>query len=280
MDSNRRRRLVSGVLFACSAALLATASLTPFWSYSNVTPTFTDSSDFFVGSQFRDVCTGGGCYSGWTASRQYGQSMGDLYTVAWWLLAGGALVAVLATVSAVLGLLGRPTSLLTSVLAIVGVGLAIFGPLTVLAFQPHAYTMDVAVPSLQQSYFPCNTAENSPCSSFFGSAQAGAYVWGAGTGWYAALVAAALLLAGGLVSRPQRDDPRIWQARFAVLTVLLGSSIFAVVYSVIWRSFPGGFFAFYFTVGLLAIPVGVCCFLVLWARRNSSRARSDGWTPS
>jgi hypothetical protein len=264
-----------------AAFLLVVASVTPFAFTSFVYPSLTDSSYLYAGSQFHDVCTGTGCYSGWTATYSYAQSMGDLYSVAWWLLAAGVLLSLLALSFAVLGALGRPTSLLTWVLSFAGAGLAILGPLTVLAFQPHAYAADWAVVGNQSGYFPCGAPGGSPCTSFFGSAPGGGgtNVWGAGAGWYAALAAGVLLLVGGVISRPPRDDPRIHQARLALLTVLTGSVIFTVVYSVIWREFPGDS-SFFFLVALLVIPAGVCVFLSVSARRRLRRARSVGGTPS
>jgi hypothetical protein len=282
VNSRGRRRLTSGGLFAGAACLLLAALVTPLAFDSFVDPSLTDSSNFYAGSQFHDVCTGTGCYSGWTATYSYAQSLGDLYTVAWWLLAAGVLLSLLALAFAFLGARGRPTSLLTWVLSLAGAGFAILAPLVVFAVQPHAYAADWAAVGSQSGYFPCGAAGGSPCTSFFGSTPGGGgtNVWGAGVGWYASLASGALLLVGGVVSRPPKDDPRLTQARLALLTVLAGSLVFAVEYTVVWREFSVGPFSFYVLLALLIVPAIVCVFLSISARRKLRRARASGWTPS
>ncbi|MGP8071676.1 MAG: hypothetical protein ACLPZM_00900 [Thermoplasmata archaeon] len=285
MDSRRRRRLISAAGFGGAGLLLALALSSPlaFNSFHSFSPgPFTDSSFYYAGSQFKDACTGTGCYSGWTATYQYLQYMADLYTVAWCLLVAGILLSLLAFVFALIGAAGRPTALLTWILSITGAGIAILAPLTVLAFQPHAYSLDYNFSNPPIGYFPCGAPGGSVCTSFFGSTSTGAgnENWGAGLGWYVALSAGVLLLLGALVSRPPKNDPRIWPARFALLTVLGAAIIFAVVYSVIWRQFPQGLFSFYFTVDLFVIPLAICLVLGLWSGRIQRRARARGWTPS
>jgi hypothetical protein len=285
----QRRRAIAVVLFASAGALLLVAFLTPiaYEAIQNLTfppgSTFRASSDFYAGTQFLESCTGSGCNAGTTATHSYGQAMADLYTAVWWVLAAGLLIAVLSAAFAALGARGRPTLLLTWTLAAVGVGAALLAPITVLAFQPHAYSMDVMVPSYRGIYFPCNQPGPSVCTSFFGSASpyaGGTLVWGPGVGWYAALAAGALFLAGAFLSRPPRDDPRRWEARFAVLTVLLGLGIFAAVYSVLWRTLLPGLESPIFLLGLLIVAGGVCSYLVVRARRKLARARESGWSPS
>ena len=158
MDSRRRRRLISAAGFGGAGLLLALALSSPlaFNSFHSFSPgPFTDSSFYYAGSQFKDACTGTGCYSGWTATYQYLQYMADLYTVAWCLLVAGILLSLLAFVFALIGAAGRPTALLTWILSITGAGIAILAPLTVLAFQPHAYSLDYNFSNPPIGYFPC-----------------------------------------------------------------------------------------------------------------------------
>lgn len=148
----RWRRAISALLFSCATVLLLAAFVAPYAFYSETSGDITESAHFYAGAQFRLVCTGSGCYSGWTSTDNYGQAMADLYTVVWWLLVGGVFLSFWAAILALIGALGRRTALLSWMTAVLGFGFAILGPLTVLLVQPTAYSTDLTVPRLRAYY--------------------------------------------------------------------------------------------------------------------------------
>jgi MFS family permease len=178
--------------FVLSAVSLATA----WWSYSSSGGGTTDSVLFTPGSTYTVSCAGSGCGGFATGSFSYsvfGGSLGTLYTTLEGVLVLAVVLAGVATLFGMLTIFGRGSRALAFVGTLFGLvaGAVLLG-------------VGVWIEGAQPSSFGANAAFRgtqaggpSPATSFWGTASGGGSVatWGAGAGWYCALIGGILILA-------------------------------------------------------------------------------------
>jgi hypothetical protein len=202
----RRRRLLAGdggatrfvlvlallVSFVLSAVTLGTA----WWSYTYSNGNTTQTDLFDPGSTYSVMCTGSGCGSFASGSFSYsdfGGTLGVLYGSLEGLLIVAVVFAGLATLFGLVMLFGRggrAFAILAFLLGLVAGGLLLAASLWVESSQPSAFGSGAAFPGLRGGGV-------SPSTSFWGTSSGGGAVpvWGAGVGWYCALIAGVLLIA-------------------------------------------------------------------------------------
>jgi hypothetical protein len=181
--------------FVLSAVSLATA----WWSYTSTGGGTTDSVLFLPGSTYSVSCSGSGCGGFATGSFSYsvfGGSLGTLYTTLEGLLVLAVLLAGVATLFGIAAIFGRGGRTLGIVGTLVGVaaGAILLGlSFWVEGTQPSSFGSNV-------TFQGTRGGGPSPATSFWGTTSAGGSVatWGAGAGWYCALIGAVLILAVAL----------------------------------------------------------------------------------
>jgi len=183
--------LIAG--FVLSAVSLGTA----WWTFTATGGNTTQTDMFNPGSMYSVSCSGcSGFAQGSFSYSTFGGSLGSLYGALEGALIAAVVVAGLATVLGLLALFGRTGRGLTLVGVLLGVlagGLLVGVSLWVESSQPGAFGSGVSLPGTSSS-------GPSPSTSFWGTSSAGGAVatWGAGAGWYGALIGGVLVLAVGL----------------------------------------------------------------------------------
>ncbi len=145
------------------------------------------------GGNYNVTCSGSGC-AGFSAGSfpysNFGGSIVTLYGVVLGLMGLGVALTGLAAIVAVLAVLGRKTgwwqrsgSFVFVFLSVITTLIALVAAVTA---QPGAFASNTTFPGL-------GSGGASPLTSFWGSNPAGTATWGAGVGWYVALVTVVLL---------------------------------------------------------------------------------------
>ncbi len=177
--------------------ILAAISLgTAWWVYSASSGSTTISDQFGPGSTYTVTCSGSGCAGFASGSNPYSIWHGSVGTLYGAVEGVGILAVVLAGIATLFGLLvltgraGRRFGLLGFLLGAVSGGILLALGIGVESGQPGAFGPDPTFPYLRGG-------GASPTSSFWGSVSGGgsAATWGAGAGWYCAMIGGALVLA-------------------------------------------------------------------------------------
>ncbi len=196
--------------FVLSAVSLGTA----WWAYSYSGGGTSDSVQFTPGSTYSVSCSGSGCggfVSGSSSYSSWGGSIASIYGSLEVALIAAVAIAGLATVLGLLSLFGRGPRTFGFIGCLLGVvsGATLLGlSAWVVSSQPGAFGSDV-------TFLGTHSGGPSPASSFWGSATGGgaSATWGAGAGWYGALLGGVVLLAISCVlvlvarSRAPRPSP-------------------------------------------------------------------------
>jgi hypothetical protein len=229
--------LVAG--FVLSAISLGTA----WWAYSASSGGAVYSLQFVPGSSYPVSCTGacGGYGSGSNTYADFGGSLASLYGSLESALVLAVVLAGITTLFGVLAVIGRGDRRFGVVAFLVGLlaGAVLLGlGFWVEAAQPGAFGAGVTFHGLPPG-------GPSPASSFWGSYDSGgsSASWGAGAGWYGAMIGGAFVLAAAIsllvlgwrsASRPAPREPRA----FAPATVPYRESAGRPVYSPIVHAEP------------------------------------------
>ncbi len=178
--------------FVLSVVSLGTA----WWAYSYSGGGTSDSVLFDPGATYSVSCSGSGCggfVSGASSYSSWGGSIASIYGGLEVGLIAAVAVAGVATLFGLLFIFGRGPRMLGFVGPLLGVvsGATLLGlGAWVVSSQPGAFGSGV-------TFLGTHSGGPSPASSFWGSAAGGGATatWGAGAGWYGALVGGVLLLA-------------------------------------------------------------------------------------
>jgi hypothetical protein len=210
-ESTVKARRVAASSLVLIAAILLTVSMTvPWWGFVISAGGATASVNFLPGSSY----SGSGTYHGLTysSSATYASanlsSVGVLYEA---VLGLGLTSAIAAFAGMALGYvsaigtvrLRRPVGIaahLTDTSFVFALAL----PFLVVFIQPWAYNSDSSGAGAS-----CGGGSN-PCNSFWGSISSGGVTgtWGAGAGWYIALIATILLLVAAVLF--WRSEPKLY----------------------------------------------------------------------
>jgi hypothetical protein len=200
--------------FVLSAVSLATA----WWSYTSSGGGTTDSVLFTPGSTYTVSCAGSNCGGFATGSFSYsvfGGSLGTLYSTLEGVLVLAVVLAGIATLFGLVTIFGRGNRSLVLVGTILGLvaGATLLGvSFWVEGAQPSAFGSSA-------TFQGTHAGGPSPANSFWGTSSAGGAVatWGAGAGWYCALIGGILVLAIAVTllfisratyARAPRHEPR------------------------------------------------------------------------
>ncbi|HTW40190.1 MAG TPA: hypothetical protein VMF04_04965 [Thermoplasmata archaeon] len=181
------------VLLVAAAFVVILASLaTSWWGYSASTGGATESVQFLPGSNYNFACSGH-CAVG-SASNPYASIPGPLNTiyegVLGLLIAAAAMVGLAALFLGLSALGRRPNGVQpfwTRLFLLLSPILLLVAVLWTAAGQPGAF------PSSGDTFVGSGTNGASPSNSFWGSSSTDAASWGAGIGWYLAVVGVVLL---------------------------------------------------------------------------------------
>jgi hypothetical protein len=189
-------RLVLTVVLLLGFILAAISLGTAWWAYASSNGSSSESVQFVPGSTYSVTCSGSGCggfASGSFSYSTFGGSVGSLYGALEGLLILAVVLAGLATLFGLVALAGRRGRLFGLLAFFLGLGsgaiLLLLG-IWIDSSQPGSFGSNVTFPGT-------HAGGPSPSSSFWGTASAGGSVasWGAGAGWYCAVIAGVLLLA-------------------------------------------------------------------------------------
>lgn len=177
--------------------ILAAVSLgTAWWAYTSSTGGASESVQFGPGSTYSVTCSGSGCGAFTAGSFSYstfGGSVGSLYGSLQALLILAVVLAGIATLFGLMALAGRGGRIfgvLGFLLGIASGAVLIVLGIWVQSAQPGSFGSGVTFPGT-------HSGGPSPSSSFWGTASSGGSVatWGAGAGWYCAVIGGVLVLA-------------------------------------------------------------------------------------
>lgn len=186
-------RFLVGTMLLIAFVLTLISLGTAWWSYSTNTTGETVTVNFLPGSNYNVTCAGNHC-GGFTAgSPPYsalGGSLGGVYETILVLVAVSAALAAFAALFGGLSALGRNVGGWARGGVLLFSGAAAIVLLVAVAWLPGA--QPGAFPS--GSSFTATSGGASPGTTYWGSNPAGTISWGAGVGWYAAVVSVALLL--------------------------------------------------------------------------------------
>jgi hypothetical protein len=208
----RRPSAWPSVVLLLGTALIVGSLLASWWTFTIQEPNgqATITYNFFLGSQYSATCTAGTkCSSVATGMLSYSGHglgpIGNLYAGAGATEIAGLVFAVLASLMALAGALGywagRKPMLLGTVFGVIALLLVLAAVLSLVALQTSAF--------LQSGGGIVASTAPSPATSFWGACSGGGgpdgacttgpgggsitASWGAGTGWYLALMGAVLL---------------------------------------------------------------------------------------
>jgi hypothetical protein len=176
--------------------ILAAISLgTAWWAYASTTGGASESVQFVPGSTYSVTCSGSGCgnfASGSFSYASFGGSVGSLYGALEALLILAVVLAGIATLFGLIALAGRGGRMfgfLGFLLGVVSGVVLILLAVWIEASQPGSFGSGVAFPGTR-------AGGASPFTSFWGTASNGGAVasWGAGAGWYCAVLGGVLVL--------------------------------------------------------------------------------------
>jgi len=223
--SQAKGKMLSASTLLLIAAVLLSVSLGLSWWGASVTEGGgTATLSFLPGSSYTGSGDlGNGSYSGSATYASAGLiQVGNLYEA---IFGVTLLIAITSFVGMGLGYIGafgtfrsRAPLYVALVLTIVSFLGAVLLPAVLAIGQPWAFTADSSSGVFGGSG-GCGTGAN-PCNSFWGSISSGgvSVIWGAGVGWYLALVAAVLLLIALIQLMAARRYPytrdEIWTASY------------------------------------------------------------------
>jgi len=202
-----RLRLTASTLLVVAGACAVSSAFTPWWTFSLNAPPYTENLSFFPGSDATAHATNNSQSA--SASGSY-HSVGlgafaALYFAVWavLLVAGGGILVggALALLAEFRLIKGFARGYLPAALGLVLVLLPLVMVIAVPVTQPGIFTYSDPFGICPQGFY-ANLAPT-PCNSFWGS-QSGQGVsvsWGAGVGWYLAVVSMVLSLVGGVLWR-------------------------------------------------------------------------------
>jgi hypothetical protein len=177
--------------------ILAALSLgSAWWAYSSSSGSSSEAVQFGPGSTYSVTCSGSGCGSFASGSFSYstfGGTLGTLYGTLEGLLILAVLLAGIATLFGLVALAGRGGRIFGFLGFLFGLGagaLLLLLGIWIESGQPGAFGSNATFPGT-------HPGGPSPGSSFWGSASGGGSVatWGAGAGWYCAVIGGVLVLA-------------------------------------------------------------------------------------
>jgi hypothetical protein len=189
-------RLVLTLVLIVGFILAAISLGTAWWAYSSSTGGSSESVQFGPGSTYSVTCSGSGCgnfASGSFSYSSFGGSIGSLYGTLEALLILAVVLAGIATLFGLVALAGRGGrmfGLLGFLLGLASGAVLILLGVWIESSQPGSFGSGVAFPGTR-------VGGASPSTSFWGAASNGGAVasWGAGAGWYCAVIGGVLVLA-------------------------------------------------------------------------------------
>jgi len=220
MASNKRRRLVGGIIVLIGAILLISAVFIPWYEYQAKVTTAIGSGTTTINSYpgFPNENGTIQCSASGTAACPYSQTSyqkadynntGVIAETGFFLLIVGFIFGF---IGAILGVASRGNpgrARPAIILAVIAMILAVVTPVLFMATLPGAQSKDI--PTSER------TTGSGPWSSFFGSNSStittpGGQItvnlsWGAGVGWYLSFVAFVILLIGLIFLFRYRTDP-------------------------------------------------------------------------
>ncbi len=193
-------RLVLFLLLLAGFVLSAVSLGTAWWVYQSSGGNSSATVLFNPGSTYSVSCTGSGCggfAQGSFSYNSFGSAIGSLYGSLDGALIFVVVLAAIATaigILAIAGRIGRGLTIVGSLLGIAAGGALIGLSLWVESSQPGSFAASV-------TFQGAGGQGPNPTTSFWGTADAGgsSAVWGAGAGWYGALIGGTLLVAIAIV---------------------------------------------------------------------------------
>lgn len=210
-----RKRSTASILLTIGLVLILISMFIGWWTATETltgNPSSTTTLNFIPGSSYTTTCTSsttgcGGSGSSSTTSTYASSNLNHVSTIyqdVQYLLIGAVLLVAFAVVAGFLGAFGisfgRGQMSMVVAFAIIAAILCLAAAAWVAVGQPAALSSD--------ANGSCGASPNI-CGSFWGSysAAGGSETWGAGGGWYLALVGFILVIAGGAMYARTRSEP-------------------------------------------------------------------------
>jgi hypothetical protein len=188
-------RLVLTLVLVVGFILAAVSLGTAWWTYTSSSGSSSEAVQFGPGSTYSVTCSGSGCGgfgSGSFSYSAFGGSLGTLYGTLEGVLILAVVLAGIVTLFGLLALVGRGNrtfGLLGFLLGLASGGALLALGLWIESAQPGAFGSSETFPGT-------HAGGASPSSSFWGTGSGGGSVatWGAGAGWYCAVIGGVLVL--------------------------------------------------------------------------------------